>query len=119
MKKKSKEKLLLEYRYEILNEVGIWKHICFKGCNDPFWPDGCNMNLTRNHIIYYKKKMEELCLETGETLPDEYYIQIPPKVDNGYMADLRQRKRVERLKRSQKLKKEKVEYDEQQINFIC
>lgn len=119
MKKKSKEKLLLEYRYEILNEVEIWKHICFKGCNDPFWPDGCNMNLTRNHIIYCKKKIEELCRETGETLPDEYYIPTPPEVDNGYMANLKQRQRVKRLKYSHKLKKEKVEYDEQQLNFIC
>lgn len=119
MTKKSKEKLLLEYRNEILEEVEHWKHICFEGCNDPFWPDGCNMNLTRNHIMYYKKKIEELCLETGETLPDEYYIPVPPEVDNNYMANLEQKERVERLKTLHKLKKEKVEYDEQQLSFIC
>lgn len=105
MKKNNPEKLLLEYRNEILEEVEHWKHICFEGCNDPFWPDGCNMNLTRNHIMYYKKKIEELCLETGETLPDEYYIPVPPEVDNNYMANLEQKERVERLKTLHKLKK--------------
>lgn len=35
----------------IIRERATWNHINENGCNDPFWPDGCNMNLTRNHII--------------------------------------------------------------------
>ena len=40
-----------EYRQCIRREIEHWKDINQNGCSDPFWPDGCNMNLTRNHII--------------------------------------------------------------------
>lgn len=38
----------------IRREIEHWKAINQNGCSDPFWSDGCNMNLTRNHIIYYQ-----------------------------------------------------------------
>ena len=68
------------------------------GCNDPFWPDGCNMNLTRNHIISYKRDIAELCEKAGMSLPEEYFLKIPPEVDDNYMANLKQQARVDRLK---------------------
>lgn len=32
-------------------ELEHWQDMFAHGCNDPAWPDGCNLNLTRNHII--------------------------------------------------------------------
>lgn len=79
-----------EYRQCIRREIEHWKVINQNGCNDPFWSDGCNMNLTRNHIIYYQSKMREACTENQLPLPEEYYLSLPPKVDNNYMANLKQ-----------------------------
>lgn len=45
-----------EYRQCIRREIEHWKVINQNGCNDPFWSDGCNMNLTRNHIIIISQR---------------------------------------------------------------
>ena len=97
VKKKTPEQDLLEYRVQIIREREHWKHINEKGCNDPFWPDGCNLNLTRNHILYYRRKIEELCQMTGAVLPEEYFLLVPPEACNHYMANLKQKERVKRL----------------------
>lgn len=84
------------------------------GGQDPFYPDGVNMNLVRNHIIYDKRKILELCSENGFELPDEYFIPTPDKVDNGYMANLNQKERVKRLiQHGDKLTTKKTRYDNQ------
>lgn len=82
----------------IEQEAMRWQDIQENGCSDPFWPDGTNMNLVRNHILYYKEQIMTTCTENGLTLPDEYYTPTPPKVTHSYMANLKQRKRVERLR---------------------
>jgi hypothetical protein len=56
------------------------------------------MNLVRNHIIYAKSVIAEVCSEIGLSPPVEYYIPTPPEVDNNYMASLKQKERVERMK---------------------
>ena len=48
------------------------------GCSDPAWPDGCNLNLTRNHIIAALSGLRDL----GEDISGEY---VPPEVANGLM----------------------------------
>lgn len=58
-----------------------WNSLHVDGGGDPFWEDGVNMNLVRNHIINYKHQ----CEETGQ-FPEEYYWETPPEVDNHYMA---------------------------------
>lgn len=45
----------------LVHSFGEWEHMRTKGCSDPFWPDGTNMNLVRNHIINGKRRLEELC----------------------------------------------------------
>lgn len=113
MRKKTVEERLYECRVNIIAEIAQWKHINENGCNDPFWPDGCNMNLARNHIIYYKQKAAQICRENGLTLPNEYYLPLPPEVDNKYMAKPDQKERVQRLKQTgNKLTTRKVKYDE-------
>lgn len=54
------------------------------GCNDPSWADGVNLNLIRNHIIIDKRNLKESLSE--RELPDLYFQELPPEVDNNYMA---------------------------------
>lgn len=96
----------------MIREIATWKHLQGFGGNDPFWADGCNMNLTRNHILSYKREIREICEENNLALPEEYYIPTPPEVDNGYMASLKQKERVERLRQQDtKITRKKTEYD--------
>lgn len=37
---------------ELEADIARWHDIQKNGCSDPCWPDGVNMNLKRNHIIY-------------------------------------------------------------------
>lgn len=85
-KKKTVSETMDHLCNEIKVEVRQWKYIKLHGCRDPFWPDGSNMNLTRNHILYYKAQIKELCKENNMEFPAEYYIPTPPEVDNNYMA---------------------------------
>lgn len=71
---------------EIRKSIQQWKDIYKNGCSDPGWPDGVNLNLVHNHVCYYKQIIRELCSETGETPPPEFYLPTPPIVDNNYFA---------------------------------
>ena len=59
-------------------ELEHWQDMFAHGCNDPAWPDGCNLNLIRNHIIAALNGLRDL----GEDTSGEY---VPPKVANGLM----------------------------------
>ncbi len=72
MKRKTPEQTLKECTYNIIREIAIWKHIQEHGCNDPFYPDGCNMNLTRNHILSYKGEIREICEENSIAIREKY-----------------------------------------------
>lgn len=118
-KEKSAAQKIERLRKDIVREVTTWKSIRENGCNDPFWTDGCNMNLTRNHIIYDKYLIQELCEESGAELPEEYYIPTPPETDNSYMAKLKQKARVERLIQfGNRISRKAPEYDSEQINIF-
>ena len=107
---------LEEYCSEIIKSREHWKQINDSGCNDPFWPDGCNMNLVRNHILYYQRKISEICAEKNLPYPEEYYFSVPPEVDNFYMANLKQRDRVKRIFSDGHVPaQKKYLYDEMQI----
>jgi hypothetical protein len=66
---------------ELKERYARWEHLYKYGGQDPNWPDGCNMNLVRNHIIFTKEKMKE----AGE-FTETYYRELPPEVDPEYMA---------------------------------
>ena len=105
-----------EYCQCIHREIEHWKNINQNGCSDPFWSDGCNMNLTRNHIIYEQEQIRKICEENQITLPEEYYLSIPPEVDMNYMANLKHKDRVKRIFYGRKVPaRKKYKYDEQQI----
>ena len=108
-----------EYRQRIRREIEHWKVINQNGCNDPFWSDGCNMNLVRNHIIYYQSKIHEACTENQLSLPEECYLSLPPEVDINYMANFKQKPRVERLRQMGRITTGRVyQYDENQMSLF-
>lgn len=119
-KQKSPEALVKEYAEALVREIKRWKTINMYGCNDPAWPDGSNMDLVRNHIIYCKRMIKETTEEHGLPLPDAYYIPTPPEVDINYMAD----KRSERYRRlagrpdyKDRLTTESAAYDDTQLRM--
>jgi hypothetical protein len=66
---------------QLKSDYARWEYLYTYGGQDPFWSDGCNLDLVRNHIIATKKEMEE----SGQLTPT-YYIELPPVVDRDYMA---------------------------------
>lgn len=77
MRKESKT----NYEKELIADHNRWNQLYKYGGSDPFWSDGCSLNLIRNHIIYDRERLEE-----QNQFPEAYYWEIPPEVDNGYMA---------------------------------
>ena len=86
MKTKSPISLINELTVSCQESYDSWKCIYNGGGSDPFWADGVNLNLVRNHIIYYKRQMQEISEEYGCFLPEVYYREVPPKVKSNYMA---------------------------------
>jgi hypothetical protein len=74
----------INYAEELKREYARWEHYRVFGGRDPFWPDGSNMNIIRNHIIHDRRKIEEHF--TPDNYPEIYYKEIPPEMDNDYMA---------------------------------
>lgn len=77
---------------DIEAEFSQWNFLKEHGGSDPFYADGVNMNLVRNHIIYDYRKLDEL-----EQVPVQLDLfggaqsmanrrPIPPEVPGGYMA---------------------------------
>ncbi len=101
--------LLKKYIDEIIEESTQWKAVYVTGGSDPFWSDGSNLELIRNHIIYYKKQIEDLCSKYNLPVPKEYYTELPPEVPINYMAradEIRAnaRKTLERFEKDRNLK---------------
>jgi len=80
------KKQLAKIAKELEKEFSQWQHIKDSGCMDPFHEDRVNLNLVRNHIIYYKRQIKEICKETGLPLPEICDDDTPPEVDQSYMA---------------------------------
>ncbi len=82
MSKRNRE---IDYAAELERNYARWDEVCTNGGSDPFWSDGVNLELTRNHILYCK---EQLAKQENSLfgLPDVYYRETPPEVDSDYMA---------------------------------
>lgn len=83
-KKITLEQQIKQLSKELVEELKHWQYLREHGCQDLFWADGVNMNLTRNHIIYYKMRLRELCPDGN--LPEEYFLPTHPEVDDNYLA---------------------------------
>lgn len=79
-----KKKEVENYAETLEREFAHWDHLYEHGCTDPFWPDGVNLNLIRNHIFYYKRKIEETM--DPAHYPEIYHRTNPPEVDGDYVA---------------------------------
>lgn len=119
MKERTPQEKVQQYCRNVREEIEHWKDINQNGCNDPFWSDGCNMNLTRNHIIYAQEQIRKICKENNIPFPEECYLSVPPKADINYMAHLKQKKRVEQIFHCGGLPANlKYEYEEQQLSLF-
>lgn len=75
------------------HEFRRWDHLYQYGGSDPFYADGVNLNLIRNHILSIKRAMtlhmeqstRELTL-FSLSYPEIYDRQTPPEIPNDYMA---------------------------------
>lgn len=81
-KKKEKENL----EAQLTESFEHWEHLKEHGGSDPSYADGTNMNLVRNHIMYYKNRMVEEYGRDYEKYPEIFYREVPPKVNDNYMA---------------------------------
>lgn len=119
MKQKTPQEMIQEECSRIIKSICRWEYINENGCNDPFWSDGCNMNLCRNHIISAKVNIMEICETEGIGYPEEYFLPTPPEVDNLYMANLKKfPKRTERvLYGGRKAVTKKNNYDRSQLTL--
>lgn len=72
-----------DWATELERSFELWTELNTKGGDNPGYSDGANMNLIRNHILYYK---DQLLRAQHKQLPEIYYKEIPPEVDNQYMA---------------------------------
>lgn len=84
--KKSPKQTVDEMAEAIKQTIANWKNLKESGCNDPGWPDGLNMNLLRNHVIYYKCEIKDLCKKHTLLIPPEAYVSDLPYTDNNYFA---------------------------------
>ena len=117
-KKKTPDQLIKELSTDIIKEINSWVEKNENGCSDPFWTDGVNMNLNRNHIIYAKRQIEQICQEYGIPLPDEYYLATPPEVDPYYMANLKQKSRLQRIGNPERITTKRNKYDRAQLSLF-
>lgn len=76
----------MDYEAELIREYEHWEYLKEYGGSDPLYDDATNMNLTRNHIIYAKKQLEDLYGRDRSKYPEVYFRELPPVTENGYMA---------------------------------
>ncbi len=67
---------------EYMNDYNRWQYGVSNGIGDPYWPDGTNLNLLRNHLIYYLGELDELI--QGQNMP--ILPELPPEMPAEYMA---------------------------------
>lgn len=79
---KSKKESKADYEELLKRSFDRWDYLNEHGGSDPFWSDGCNMNLVRNHINHYKWEIEK----SGQPYPEIYYRDTPPETDVNYIA---------------------------------
>lgn len=78
----------MSYQENLLGELSKaydqWENLYKRGGSDPFYPDGVNLNLVRNHILYFKQRIEEEQPLYKNT--QVFRRELPPKVEDSYMA---------------------------------
>lgn len=104
-----KQKQKVDYIAELQSAHDRWEHIYKFGAQDPFWEDGCSLKLVRNHILYYRQKVEETM---PDNLPEIYYKEVPHEVDTKYMA------RADEIREAAKVALAKYKADENYLYIL-
>lgn len=104
------EKMTVEQIQANIDErFRAWDKIAQNGCSDPFWPDGVNLNLIRNHIIYYygllhERQAGQVQISLFDQPASTQERPIPPEVPDNYMvADCEHSHRLDKFGRNEKL----------------
>lgn len=84
-KRTPKEKVIA-FSLKLRERYEHWKDIFDNGCSDPFWADGVNINLVKNHIHYYKQNIEEVAGKQFDLYPEEYFFPEPLELPNNFVA---------------------------------
>lgn len=71
---------------ELRQEYERWDQLFYHGGQDPFWTDGDNLELVRNHIIASRSALGQ----EGGDMPEEYGWPLPPEVPRDYMARVKE-----------------------------
>ena len=58
MKTPDQKKRSKQLGKEIRDSRKRYEDLRVHGGSDPFWSDGANMNLCRNHVMYFRKQVE-------------------------------------------------------------
>lgn len=90
MKKKSYEDSLTEFTKGLSDAYHRWVTIYEEGSSDRMWGDGVNIQLVRNHILYYKGELEKLLKGNFFMYPDLYWVPTPPPLPCNFMATTRE-----------------------------
>ena len=82
------EMTIEQLRCELKKTFAEWTRLRDEGGSDPSYPDGVNMNLVRNHIIWWKsfiadKDAEQLSLFGSGEIED---MPLPPIVPDNYVS---------------------------------
>ena len=95
-KQKSTAAQIAQLETQVQQDIERWNYLKENGCNDPFWPDGVNMNLKRNHIIYGLRQIARLDQSERQLsvfdMPGmvdsdvENDPRVPPKVADDFMV---------------------------------
>lgn len=83
-KKKPAAEELQELVTDCAERYARWTKLRTNGGSDPYWSDGCNLNLVRNHIKYAKNRIKEHCAKHNLVIPAIYYRQLPPEMANDF-----------------------------------
>ena len=87
MAKKKKGPTIPELQRSIRDSFKRWNHLRKRGGIDPFWPDGTNMNLVRNHVFYDQERLREACKEEKiRPCPIEAKLKPPRHVSESFCA---------------------------------
>lgn len=120
-----KQKHETDYAAALEESYARWECLYEYGGSDPFYEDGVNLNLVRNHIIYYKQILEKENNLFG--LPNAYYRELPPKVDIRYMArpdEIRANaaiamRRIDEDENLEFIRKQSRNLNEKQLKQLC
>lgn len=84
MGKKTAAEELKELVEDCAERYERWHTLRTEGGADPYWSDGVNLNLVRNHIKYAKQRIKEHCCKHNLVIPAIYYSPLPPDMPNDF-----------------------------------